>query len=448
MTVGFVGADPDQLDALGLSLEDSSGRFAELRSTLGMGLYGGGWSGPDADSARSDWELLHGPALAAAADALVVIGALARSNATAQRLASAGDLDYQAGGGGDPTWPPPEYPGDGDPAALQQYWLNIALGNAGIDMATWDPSLGALANSQNINAVYTYYANLYLEHPYLLWAGMAAMVGPSFAAGFYDLPRFREIAEYSALQFHDVAFVGGFFESMASASAEDLAFYETTFLQMQQDIFVDQAVMHEAYLSGGMPAIQDLYDAGIIDDATLTAWQQIDDGIATDDMELIETGNTQLLYREQHDIIQPYYDAMFNRPGTGQAFTYFLGIVGDPAVPTAMTYGDFNPLYVTSEILTDVDIPILQEPPIPDVTVQTPFPDGNLANFDDRWEYISGDTLPAFQLLVEQSPEVVTEILTTPVDVRIEQYGINNRYEGIISDIQNDWGFGVTIEDQ
>ena len=47
---------------------------------------------------------------------------------------------------------------------------------------------------------------------------------------------------------------------------------------MQKKIFEDQASMHEAYLDGGLPEIERLYKAGIIDLTTREAWQQVDLG--------------------------------------------------------------------------------------------------------------------------------------------------------------------------
>ena len=43
------------------------------------------------------------------------------------------------------------------------------------------------ANRRTVEAVYGYYGQLFLEHRYLEWAGMASMIGPAFYAGFRDL---------------------------------------------------------------------------------------------------------------------------------------------------------------------------------------------------------------------------------------------------------------------
>lgn len=132
---------------------------------------------------------------------------------------------------------------------LEELWLARAELRSGIDVGAWDPSLGADANRATIIAVYEYYGQLYLENPGLLWAGMANMIGPSFAAGFFDLDALRGMAERVQSWVDDlpgpvraalppgVIAPGG----LANLSADERRFYETTFLQMHKDIYVDQA---------------------------------------------------------------------------------------------------------------------------------------------------------------------------------------------------------------
>lgn len=54
---------------------------------------------------------------------------------------------------------------------LEEHWVARALAAAGIDPDTWDPSRGADANREAIEAVYAYYAGLYLDDP--TWSGLA-----------------------------------------------------------------------------------------------------------------------------------------------------------------------------------------------------------------------------------------------------------------------------------
>ena len=74
-----------------------------------------------------------------------------------------------------------------DPVDVKQRWLTQALANAHTDASRWIPSKGARANRPIIEAVYGYYAHLYLRDERFRWAGMASLVGPSFAAGFLDI---------------------------------------------------------------------------------------------------------------------------------------------------------------------------------------------------------------------------------------------------------------------
>src|SRR5207245_10181640 len=122
--------------------------------------------------------------------------------------------------------PRPAVPSSGRAAPdPKSRWLAQALARAGIDTSRWVPAQGAVGNRETIEAVYSYYANLYLSHDRLKWAGMAALVGPSFYAGFLDID---------------------------SVPGRLLRFYETSFLEMQRKIFEDQSVMHEAYISEGL----------------------------------------------------------------------------------------------------------------------------------------------------------------------------------------------------
>ncbi|QCC76136.1 WXG100 family type VII secretion target [Nocardioides daphniae] len=80
--------------------------------------------------------------------------------------------------------------------ALEHYWFLEAALAAGIDVAAWDPEKGAAANEEIIKQVYRYYyGDLYLENADLQWAGMANMIGPSFAGGFLDLSMIRDWAK-------------------------------------------------------------------------------------------------------------------------------------------------------------------------------------------------------------------------------------------------------------
>jgi len=95
--------------------------------------------------------------------------------------------------------PPTDYAG-----ILKQYWAVRAAEHAGIDLATWNPTLGVDGNRATIKQVYVYYGQLFLQHPELQWAGMANMIGPAFAAGFFDLAALKDIAGAVAGRVHQL----------------------------------------------------------------------------------------------------------------------------------------------------------------------------------------------------------------------------------------------------
>ncbi len=344
---------------------------------------------------------------------------------------------------------------------LQTYWVTVAAENAGIDLSAWDPALGAFALEDVIEQVYTYYGDLYLDHGWMQWAGMANMIGPTFASGFFDLAAIRDVADQlgerldslpygvSGLmpeQLRQLADLGG------DLTAEDLQFFEQTFLQMQKDIFFDQAASHEAYLGGGMEAIEEMREAGLFDngnpDATVQAWQNIHDGRWSGDEELITAGNEYLLYREQHDIIENAYQDMRNHPVTGPSLTYLMGAIGGPSIPGAKTLAEHDPFTVTvtpTHVLPGSAALDWLGAPLPRVHVETPLPDGNLADFDTRWDLIENDTLPAYQELLRDDPELADEIIGSDIADRIEEYRLANRLDDIVGILLN-WDVRVTFE--
>ncbi len=355
---------------------------------------------------------------------------------------------------------------------LRDYWLSQAYERAGIDPDTWDPSLGAYANMPNIEAVYRYYGELYLAFPHLEWAGMANLIGASFAGGFLDLNMLRNFAHAAAgpewLPTPLDSLPGSpvpYLEDLGNLTAEELRFYEVTFLQMQKDIFIDAAVMHEAYLSGGLPAIRTLRDAGIIDDAAVSAWALIHRGRLSGNGAQVSRGNTMLLDREQNQIIRDSYDDMYNRYPSGPAVTYAMTIAGQPSIPGAKSMADVYPLEVTVPIVpTDIGfttphrlgtprsvlgqeipsfsfgIPTLTvEIPETDFVVRTPLPDGNVASQNTRWRLIIDDTLPAYQSLLADDPDLARELIATPLSERIDDYRLERRIGPILHDLATDW---------
>ena len=143
---------------------------------------------------------------------------------------------------------------------LQRYWLLVACEKAGIYLDGWDPTQGADANMPNLVASYRYYGNLYLSNPDFQWAGMAGMIGPTFAGGMFDLQMLSKLGDLASTpldvapdwlvgpllppQLRDLAILG-------QMSEHEFQYFETSLLQMQKDIFSDQMPMHEAYMANG-----------------------------------------------------------------------------------------------------------------------------------------------------------------------------------------------------
>ena len=346
---------------------------------------------------------------------------------------------------------------------LQRYWLLTACEKAGIYLDGWDPSLGADANLSNLVASYDYYGTLFLENPNFQWAGMASMIGPTFAGGMFDLQLLRQLSDIASAPL-DVApdwLVGPLLpaplRSMAilgQMSEEEFRFFETSLLQMQKSIFSDQMPMHEAFMAGGIAGIKEMYDAGLIDSDTYRAWQDIDSG----DAGRVAAGNEQLLYREQHDIIGQAYDDMRNYHGpVGQAMTYAMGAIGAPGIPGAQTLGQYDPLafsgYVEApgvdtppvDLPGPCDLPGISTPrPYGHLDVTTPLPAGNISEFETRWELIENDTLPSYQKLLAEDPELVRAILTGSVESRISDARLSNNIDDILARL-SDWDVYVEI---
>lgn len=344
-------------------------------------------------------------------------------------------LDAARAAGGDPT----RYA-----ALLKQYWLVKAANDAGIDLNSWDPQKGLDGNAQNVRDVYNFYGKLFLEHPELQWAGMANMIGPSFAAGFTDLESMKKLAnslndrintmpdwERTLLppEVTDLSKLG-------TTTGNELGWYQDKFLAMQKNIFMDQASMHEAYLNGGMPAIDEMHSAGLIDNQTQTAWHEI----ASGDPSQIQNGNAALLSREQNQVIDQQWNEMRQHDWpVGDAVTYGMTVTGAASIPGTQTPGHFSPLTVSGQIN---DPGVIVDESV-SAKLQTPLPDFNIADKNSRWNYITQDTLPAYQQLVQNNPDLARQIVATPLDDRINQQLLSNRLPQIEHDMLTNWKLDV-----
>ncbi|MBD8079593.1 WXG100 family type VII secretion target [Cellulosimicrobium arenosum] len=493
---GLWGADVAALRELAGQLATGAGALRTTQQQVSSLVESAvRWEGPDAAQFRSDWSATLAPAVANASTLLEHASDALRRNADEQESTSStgggpggpGSPGGSSGpGGGTPGTPTPgeyaemsaseradwlarasdaqiaalyaqmvqdgvdpESPGFGDLASA--HWTRVAAAEAGFDVADWDPSAGSAANREIIEGVYTYYGELYLDHPWMQWAGMAAMIGPSFAAGFFDLDMMRELAQGvgDAAEHLPPGVTPDALEAVAGMTDAELGFYENQFLSMQREIFVDQAGMHEAYLSGGLPEMERMLEAGVIDDAAYQAWADIDAGRAGDAQALAD-GNTALLSREQNQIIADDWQTMRDHAGTGEAFTYLMTLVGEPSIPGAGTYAQYDPFTVNVETPgpQDVGIPFtgisFDNPLQGSVSVETPLPGGNIADQGARWDYITRDTLPAYQQLITEHPDQAAQIIGSDVSDRIDGYRLTDPGRiGRIVDRLGEWNVDV-----
>lgn len=480
MAGNFYGADVAQLRQLAKDLAGGANRLNALGQQLGSSISSTAWRGHDGERFRSEWTSAHQKLLRSATAGLEEASKALLANADEQEKASTSGGSGGAGGGtggaGQGTaqdltdtlnamtpeerreylqgeefkhWAlanPDAAKAAMDAAAdsgvidkdseeyaafLSSYWNQQAMLEMGIDLADWDTSKGTEYNWETIKKVYDFYGQAYLANPDLQWAGMANMIGPSFAGGFRDMAMLRDLAQQIAdnpasdipLPMLDQI------EQLAGMTDQEIRFYETSMLDMNKEIFLDQARQHEAYMNGGIEEINRLRDSGVINADTAKAWAQIDSG----DPELIQEGNTSLLYREQNEIIADDYDAMRNHPG-GEAVTYLVTLAGEPSIPGAKSYPEVFPYTFTVESAGPENVPFTtwDNPTQFRTDFTTGFPAGNISDADQRWALIQQDTLPAYQDLLATDPARAEQIIASDFDDRVEQYRPTNNIPGIM----------------
>ncbi|WP_375493751.1 hypothetical protein [uncultured Jatrophihabitans sp.] len=343
-------------------------------------------------------------------------------------------------------------------ALLHQYWVAKAAQRAGIDLDGWDPRKGVDGNRSTISAVYNFYGSLYLKNPRLQWAGLANLVGPTFAGGFMDLDEFKHLATELGKPIDKLpGFVRAALppelqalDMVSHLSASELGWYEHKFMAMQKHIFFDIGAQHEAYIDGGTTATNELARAGLIDRATSLAWQQIPHGDAAH----LRAATTQFANREQNTVIADQYDQMANHDKPiGPVMTYLMTSVGSASLPGTKTPGQYKPLTLGASESLSGPLGIGHEKV--SATVTTPLPAFNIADRRARWDYIRHDTLPAYYNLLDKNGGAdARTLIGSSIDDRIQQQRLGNRIPQLLHDGLTDWGlevdnevgaFGVTV---
>jgi hypothetical protein len=193
-----------------------------------------------------------------------------------------------------------------------EQWRARALSAAKIDPATWRPSAGFEANRDNVKKVYAYYADLYNQRPELKWAGMAKLAGGTVYGGLEQSELGKTAAKTAATTATLTPAPGaGAAAEAAKTAYGEARFLQTQLLDMQQKIFEDLAWRHQAYVEGGMPALEAAYRRGEIDggEKIIQAWRDI----ASGDENRQWRGNTALLRREQEEILSRGYERIRTR---------------------------------------------------------------------------------------------------------------------------------------
>ncbi|MEG8178706.1 hypothetical protein GZH49_09165 [Nocardia terpenica] len=324
---------------------------------------------------------------------------------------------------------------------LHQYWLVVATTNAGIDLAAWDPAQGVAANSRTFIQVYENYRRLTLQRPDFYWAGLAELAGGSFASGFLDMtdiggllgiPGIHQLGAAVADRLRglppevldrlpsDLRLLGSEGERL---TPEDLTWYQTRLMIMQKHIFLDQVPMHEAYLAEGLPAIEEMHRAGILDENAVAAWHSIASGTAAgfDDALLRMTD------REQNQIIADQWDVTAAGRGVlGRVLTYVSTLAGKPAVPAVRAPGVFAPIAFTAQVGGR------------SLTLDVPLPNFNWADRDTRWTYITGDLLPRYTDL-QADPPGARAVLSEPFAAKLAAGRLLRRLPDLVADLTGHW---------
>ncbi len=312
-------------------------------------------------------------------------------------------------------------------ALLFQYWLVDATGKAGIDLASWNPRAGVQANRDNLIKSYRYYENLQLDHRELQWAGMGGQVGADFGGGLvdfelmgsvYDLPGIADAAHavlgavQQAAGPQAVELLPEGLRALAQAAPqiapEDLHWILGMILVMQKNIFSDLMPMHDAYVTGGLPALAEFQAAGLFGADIMDAWRDV----ASGDHDRIAAGNGTLLRREQQWAIGDQWDQVRNYKGpVGEAITYLSGAVGSPSVAGVVPPREFRPVRIP---FTASDGRAM--------VLTMPLPDWNWSVLDSRWDYITTELLPKYKWQVENNWSALEATLRTPYEIQLESH--------------------------
>jgi hypothetical protein len=251
-------------------------------------------------------------------------------------------------------------------------WLKRALEKANLDLDSWQPGKGFAANLVNVQNVYKYYMRLF-NNPSthvrgdetLLWAGMAKLAGGVVYRGLRQSQQVLSVAET------DYGLGGLEPPSARKAVATYVTVVQVILLQMQKEIFLDLAWQHQAYVEGGLPALEYAYARG--ENVPIEAWRDI----ASGNRVRVELGNEALLRREQETILPPFYKMIGDLPDMSVIPNVTSWFFAESPIPGGRKFRDV-------------------------------VPGGDVTQFRDRWLWITSDMLPAYLRL---DPEFRRELV-------------------------------------
>lgn len=224
------------------------------------------------------------------------------------------------------------------------------------------------------------YAEMYLSDPVAFkWAGIAALASQSIGD------------KLSLLR--DGSFLHTPTDGLSAAISFGLWFAAAScdyiYLQAGEGnkaIYEDIYWQHLAYREGGIAELERICEQGDLPQNILEAWQMIDRGKRSGEEELIWQGNGILFEYEQKQVIQPIlYDGKINKP-LWKAISVANKVLG---------------VLVTS--------PVPAEGP----DFREHVPDGNLAEYSDRWKWCIEGIFPVWKDFETNHREELRTLLTS-----------------------------------
>jgi len=206
----------------------------------------------------------------------------------------------------------------------------------GVDTDQYAVANDFLPNRPYIYSVYEYYAKLHRDEPgKFLWAGLAKQAGAPVYAGLSDAQNGRTGIAIATF---------GIIDNQTLKTIQDIL------IQANIDIYNDLSYQFVAYRTGGIDSIEYLAQTQGIEVDSLAAWQKIDNGND------VSEGNQGLLEREQSIILEQTYIDLDDL-ADGKVSWMFSLLAKNP-VPSGPDFQDV-------------------------------VPSGNIAAFDDRWQWIT-----------------------------------------------------------